>query len=211
MTRPFSLPKILTILFMLCVGTFAFGSTVTVNYSTSGTFASGGTCSTNSCTVGKETLTYTPLASASVGVSTFGAGNGSNAQLGTFTITHTGSGSLSVFSGDTFDLTITQSAPPATPNSGTTVGTLHGQITVSGSTLKITFSPTSLSFGTPVDYVYSIFSPLSINAQTTGPTTIQGEIDVINAPGVPEPSSMLLFGSGLAGFAGILRRRTKKS
>ena len=171
-----------------------------VTFTTNGCFGAGCTPSITSTAfgTGNATVVFTNQAPTTVDTST--PSGFTIADLGTFTVGGTGT-----FSSTPFVLQVVQSAP--TPGSGVFGGTLTGTLIINGSDARIIFNDTSLTIGLTTYQLGNLTNGntllLDPNA-TGGITRITATITTI-----PEPATMLLLGTGLAGVAAKVRKRRK--
>lgn len=178
-----------------------------VTYGTSGTFGCG---TIAPCVVvnGGATLvvdgdlngTATALHYTPIVIATREVPPTTNISLGSF---FTVTGDASLLDGATFSLTVNQAVPA---DSGNFDASLTGRVTATSSSVFVTFDTLSVHLA---PYLYSLISADTLNPGriAINPT---GELTAINAQlsYVPEPGSMMLFGTALFGLVGMRRRFT---
>jgi hypothetical protein len=171
-----------------------------VTFSTDARF-NGGAFGTPITFGGTVQLSFQNIVSATVNAP-------SNTSLGEIVVSCVGGGTACapvVITGTTFDIRITQTVPSA--GNAIITSTLSGTIGGNTSTGNgITFTVTSATIG---GVTYTILNnPLALVPVTTnnGHTSIQAAVTTAT---VPEPTTMLLLGTGLAGIAAKVRKRRK--
>ena len=174
-----------------------------VTFSTVGSFTGTG-CTVSSCTFGGFTLSFMNAASTSYLTP-------STLDLGMFRTSATGvtQPTTAIPANVMFTLMIEQSSPVA--GSTSTSGPVSGTLAYNPSQSSLVFTPTSTFLS--IDGVrYSLITDNTGNINIAAPITTSNPNATIvkaNVAVVPEPTTVVLMGSGLAalGFFGARRRK----
>lgn len=193
---------------------------VTFTGTATGSFAAGTcvTCSVDNNVVptitasgggGLSALAFIPTAAPSFSAS-LDQNQGVTVTLGQFTADSTvplGTGPS--FNGSTFALNLSFAAPTGVTGASVFNATLTGQLTQSSAGVQINFTNPLLTFNSSQGVFNLLLQPSALLVGTTSNVPLTALLSFAATP-IPEPATLLLLGSGLAGVAALMKKRRKR-
>jgi len=176
------------------------------------------TASESGCTpANSSTLMYLTFLNSTFDVTTVDGLAGVGAAAGTPNVNNLGSfavtGDMASYTGSYFLLDVVFSLPTITSSPSLFSAAVKGSVTsYANGLVKLTFAPSSQVFDFTTSSQSGSFA-LNVNNVSltpgTAPVSLTGDLEVTAVTTTPEPASLTLMATGIAGLAGVARRRRR--